>query len=236
MTGYRVAARRATTRSKLIALAAGAAVLATGGIVTSLAAWTDTEYVHGGTAPGTGGVSASVFEVEQNVTGAADGSGWTNDLASPGGLVDFGEIAQQLSPDTTVTGFVRLRTVVDSLAGHLSLVSDTAAATVADEDSLAHVLGYRAWVESDAFAAGFVCDEAPDAGDTVLVGSAAAFASLDTAGSATFDLAAGTDDDPGAERTVCFALTMPAGTSDDYQTAPSFDPIWHFAAQSFVAP
>src|SRR5580693_8056981 len=91
---------------KTVALAAAGLVLLSGATVTSLAAWTDTEWVNGGvgTVPS---VASSQFDVQQNVTG--DSTSWTTNLASPGGTVNFGAAAATLTPGTTVYGFVRLR-------------------------------------------------------------------------------------------------------------------------------
>jgi predicted ribosomally synthesized peptide with SipW-like signal peptide len=107
---------------KVVALAAAGLVLLSGATVTSLAAWTDTEWVNGGveTLPGLG---TSTFDVQQNVT--TDSTSWASQETSPGGVVDFGSTASALTPGTSVYGFVRLRTVTNSLGGTLTLLHET---------------------------------------------------------------------------------------------------------------
>src|ERR1700761_1226475 len=108
---------------KVVALAAAGLVLLSGATVTSLAAWTDTEWVNGGVAT-LPGVASSKFDVEQNVTTDATNN-WTTDQASPGGTVDFGALAAKLTPGDSVVGFVRLRVVIGSAPGTIQLVHGT---------------------------------------------------------------------------------------------------------------
>lgn len=218
----RISEVRATRRNKIMAIAAAGTVLAAGIGITSLAAWTDTEWVNGG-FNGTPGVGTSAFEIEQNVTTGT--TGWTNDLASPGGVVDFSALAQQLTPGDTVYGFVRLRATPDSVAGTENLVSDTAALT-----GLAQYLSYGAVVLDPAD--GSSCTATTFGRGTATVLTAAGSA-LTASGGTSFVMAAGGGGTtPGVERTICFQLALPATGVPDTAQGLTFSPIWHFAAQS----
>lgn len=227
MTGNRTAARRAVLRNRIIALGAAGLVLGAG--ATSMAAWTDSEYVAGGVGS-EAGVTSSTFNVQQSV--ASDAGAFTDrETAAAAGVVDFSDAASQLSPGATVYGYVRLRTVVDSAGGSLSLVSDTDAGS-----GLAAVLTYRAVVLPDyALPFADTCNAAAftsPAADHVL---AAAGSALDTATATTFDLAASDGTNPGAEKTVCFAITFPDTPENEANHAlqgQTVDPVWHFAAIS----
>jgi hypothetical protein len=207
---------------KIVALGASGLVLFSGATVTSLAAWTDTEWVNGGvsTLPG---VTSSLFDVEQNVTG--NSTSWTTDLASPGATVNFGTQAAELTPNTSVVGFVRLRVIANSTGGTLSLnpgVSTGSAPFLAD-------LTYGAWLVpsyTDCTAGGY-----DGAGTTNLVPDGSA---LTTAAVPTFTLLAGSGGAPGPEQAVCFRLEFPALTNpaDKSLQGLSADPIWQFNATS----
>ena len=212
---------RARRRTKIMAIAAAGAVLAAGVGVTSLAAWTDTEWVNGG-FNGIPGLGTSKFEVEQNVTTAVDGTGWTNDLASPGGTVDFTAAAKTLTPGDIVYGFVRLRTQPGSVAGTESLVTDTLTAT-----GLAQYLNYGASVLLPG--AGTSCTLANFAAGTVLTPLASP---LTANGTATFPVAAAGASTPGVERVICFQIAMASTGVPDTAQGLAFNPIWHFSAQS----
>lgn len=218
----RISEVRSSRRNKIMAIAAAGTVLAAGVGITSLAAWTDNEWVNGG-FNGIPGIGTSTFEIEQNVTTGA--SGWTNDLASPGGTVDFSALATKLTPGDTVYGFVRLRATPASVAGTESLVSDTATLT-----GLAQYLKYGAVVLDAADGSTCTATTFARAGATVLTTAGAA---LTTNGSTTFALAAGGGGTtPGVERTVCFQLALPATGVPDTAQGLTVSPIWHFAAQS----
>ena len=209
---------------KIVALVAAGVVLFSGATVTSLAAWTDTESVNGGvsTLPG---VVASSFDVEQNVTADATGANWTTNLASPGGTVDFGPQASELTPGTSVVGFVRLRTVTDSVAGTLTLMHGDSSGSSA----FLSALRFGAWLVPNPSACTASGYDGP--GSTVLVPDGA---TIGTDSATTFVLAAGDATDPGAEQTVCFRLTFPSlGVSTDRSLqGQAADPIWQFNAVS----
>lgn len=224
MGGNRVAARRAATRDKVLALGAAGLVLVAGSVAASFAAWSDIEWIAGGVDT-TAGVTTSTFEVEQLAESDAD---W-GDYETQGtpNVVDFGAAAATLTPGDTVYGYVLLRTKVDSLGGDLSLAADT---TVAP-DSLSAALTYGARVMPDAS----TCDAADYASaGTELV---AADSALTVGGASTFALAPATATDPGASRAVCFAITFPASfAADDSLQGETASPVWHFDAVSVVAP
>jgi predicted ribosomally synthesized peptide with SipW-like signal peptide len=207
---------------KTIALGAAGLVLLSGATVTSLAAWTDTEWVNGGVST-TPSVSSSTFDVEQNVTASAN-SNWTNGLSSPGGVVDFGTEAASLTPGTSVVGFVRLRTIVDSVGGTLTLVhgASTGGAFLA-------ALRYGAWLHPDASTC--TASDYDGAGFTELVPDGS---TIGTDSVVPFTLAASADSNPGTEQTVCFRLTFPplGDPTDKSLQGQTADPIWQFTAIS----
>jgi len=213
---------RSRRNKKIAALAAMGLIVASGATITSMAAWTDTEWVYGGAAT-EDGVSASTFEVNQNVTAAAS-TGWTNDLASPGGKIDFSIAAQNLNPGDPVYGYVRLRTVVESLPGDVTLNPATLGA--GGSTDLFAALRYGARIVASPAA----CTTAGFAASTTTV--VAPNTPL-TTGSAVdaFSLTAGTATLPGTERTVCFQLVLPEPAADDLQ-GDSAQPIWNFTAES----
>jgi hypothetical protein len=208
---------------KVVALAAAGLVLFSGATVTSLAAWTDTEWVNGGvsTLPG---VTASTFDVEQNVTTNAT-TNWTNNLATPGGTVDFGAQAARLTPGTSVVGFVRLRLIANSVAGTLQLVHGTSTGSTA----FLNALRFGAWLHPDPTTCTASLYNA--AGYTQLVPDGS---TIGTDSTVTFPLAAGASGNPGTEQTVCFRLTFPplADPTDKSLQGLGADPVWQFNAVS----
>jgi hypothetical protein len=208
---------------KFVALLAAGLVLFSGATVTSLAAWTDTEWVNGGvsTLPG---VTASKFDVEQNVT--ADPTNlWTTDLASPGGTVAFGPIASKLTPGTSVLGFVRLRVVTDSVGGTLLLVHGASTGSAA----FLGALRYGAWLHPDASTC--TPGQYNGAGFSQLVADGS---TIGTDSATPFILLAGATGSPGAEQTVCFRLTFPplSDPTDKSLQGLAADPVWQFNATS----
>jgi predicted ribosomally synthesized peptide with SipW-like signal peptide len=221
MGGIRVEARRARSRNKALAIAAGGIVLAAGITVPSLAAWTDIEWVTGG-AGNDAGVTASTFEVEQFAAGDADWGHYETEAGA--NVVDFSAQAAALSPGDTVYGYVRLRTVAGSLGGSLTLAADTAVVA----DTLSAALRYGARVMDDTTGC-TAAAYATTGTELQAVGSA-----LSASSGSTFSLAAAADaSTPGTEQVVCFALTFPSAFADD--TALQGDtvaPVWHFDAVS----
>lgn len=224
MTENRIAARRTANRNKALALGAAGLVLAGGVTAGSLAAWTDVEWIAGGVGT-TGGVAASSFEVEQFT--ASDTTWGHYEDEAGANVVDFSAAAASLTPGDTVYGYVRLRTETDSLGGELSLE----ALTDVVPGGLADALTYTA-VLMDAASTCNATDFATATVSTLV----AASAGLDAGGGAPFTLAAGTPTQPGAERTVCFAITFPATyANDETLQGATAAPVWRFDAIS-VAP
>jgi hypothetical protein len=179
-----------------------------------MAAWSDTEWVAGGvgTVPG---VSTSVFQVQQNTTVDDDGA-WTDEPESPGGIIAFVD-ASGLTPGDTAYGFVRLRTVEDSLAGIVTL----GAGTHTGPDALFDALRYGAGLvtsPSECSAGAFTTGD----DDLVAFGTP-----LATTGSASFSIAA----DAQSERIVCFAITLPSGSPATLQGLTTV-PEWVFQSES----
>ncbi len=102
----------ASRAQKIAAVAAAGVVLLGGATITSLAAWTDNEYVVGG-FDDQPGIGTSTFEVEQNTIEPA---AWAQheEVEGPYGVVDFGLGALFSSPGASVAGWVQLRTTVDT--------------------------------------------------------------------------------------------------------------------------
>lgn len=209
---------------KVAALVAAGVVLAAGATVTSLAAWTDTEWIFGGAGSGSG-VSTSTFEVNQNVT--TNDANWTNDLANPGGNVNFGLSAAQLTPGDSVYGYVRLRTPIASVGGALTLNGAVLGGTGGSQP-LFDALRYQAKIvptPADCSSTGMA------ASTTNLVGSPTPATLTTSSAAGAFTLAAGTATVPGAEKVVCFALTLPNGSPDTLQGLTAL-PVWNFSASS----
>ncbi len=208
---------------KAIALVAAGLVLFSGATVTSLAAWSDTEFVNGGVGT-LAGVSSSQFDVQQNVTSSST-LNWTTNLASPGGTVDFGALAAKLTPGTSVVGFARLRVAPNSDGGTLTLLHGASTGDLAFRNALR----IGAWLHadpSDCTASGY------DAlGTTQLI---ADDSTIGTDSTVPFTLDAGTGGAAGAEKTVCFRLTLPtlADPTDKTLEGLSATPVWQFSATS----
>ena len=218
------ASAAARKRQKIAAFSAAGIVLIAGATVSSFAAWTDTEWVYGGadTEPN---VTTSIFEVNQNTTALTTAASWVNEETSPGGKVDFGMDATALVPDEPVYGYVRLRTTVESLPGSVTL---SAATQGAGEPDLFAALRYGARIvasPADCTAAGFAAATAPDA-SLVAPGSL-----MSTAGADAFPLDGGTLTVPGAEKTICFELELPA-PADDALQGDGAQAVWSFTSIS----
>lgn len=212
--------RGAARHRKILAIAAAGTVLLGGATVTSLAAWSDEEWVTAG-VDGAPGVLASEFEVEQSV--ATDAGAWFDrETSGSAGVVDFDDVAAALSPGEIAYGWVSLRAAADSLGGDLTLVSDY---TLGDS-LLGDALVYGARLHPD--------ETTCNATDYTTTGSQlVAPSSALTAGSGatTFALAAGTGGAPGTPQTVCFRLEMPSGASETLM-GETADVTWFFDAIS----
>ena len=217
MSGIRT--RRAVARRrKAIALAAAGAVVLTGATVTSLAAWLDEEWVTAG-VDGLAGAASSEFEIEQSV--ATDAGAWTDRETGPGGVIDFDDVVQSLSPGAVAYGWVSLRAADGSIGGDLVLASDY---TDGDGD-LGDALTYGATVHADPS----TCTSASYASGVELV---AVDTELETGSGATdFPLDAGSGA-AGTPRTVCFRIEFPSDRADDALQGLTADVGWYFIATS----
>lgn len=205
------AARRA---QKIAAIAAAGVVLLGGATVTSLAAWTDTEYVVGGVGDEPG-IGTSTFEVEQNTS--VDPSWENHEDALDPGVIDFSLGALALSPGDTVYGFVQLRTTAAStVGGTLSLIGAT------DDGDLFDALTYGARIVPST-----TCDETTFSAATGTDIITASGQPLSANGTQTFTLLAASGD----TKTVCFAVTLDDDAPDELQGETS-SPLWNFSAIS----
>ena len=206
-----------------LALAAGGLVLAIGATVTTLAAWQDHEYVWSGTGDtNSTGLTSSTFDVQQNTSAVDDANFVDHESATDLGQLNFSVNAGALTPGDTVYAFMQLRTVTGSRGGTLTL----SPATAAPANALATALTYGSRsgaTRADCTAAGYAGN------GTVLVpvGSALTTGS----GSTAFTLGAATGAAPGASVGLCFAVTLPAGTSRSVGGLTT-QPVWHFDATS----
>ncbi|PZE27911.1 acyl-CoA dehydrogenase [Curtobacterium sp. MCBD17_028] len=217
---------RAARRTKFFAVAAGGA-LVLGGLGYTLASWTDTEWVFGGTgtddAPAVG---TSQFEVEQSVTAPfvdAASATWTNDAAEPGGSMRFSMPSMSLSPGDTTYASVVLRTTSDSVAGDVALQHAIAAPDTALDQDLWNALTVRVTATPQAGAA---CDATAFTGAADVIASGALGSAQDATG-ATQHLTA----QSGSLEQYCFAVTLPTGSPDSLQGL-SVTPAWQFASTS----
>ena len=188
----------------------------TGATVTSLASWLDEEWVTAG-VDGDPGVSASEFEVEQQVQGDA---AWFNRETGPGGVVDFDDLALNLSPGAVVYGWVSLRAADGSVGGTVHVVS-----TYDDGDSpLGDVLTYGARLHTSSA----TCNVGGYGSGTQLV---APDTELENESATTFVLPAGSGT-AGTPTTVCFRIEFPQLRADDALQGEEATPGWYFESAS----
>jgi hypothetical protein len=200
----------------MIAIAAAGAVLLTGATVTSLASWLDEEWVTAG-VDGDPGVAASQFEVEQQVQGDA---AWFNRETGPGGVVDFDDLAANLSPGAVVYGWVSLRAADGSVGGTVRIVS-----TYNDGDSpLGDVLTYGARLHATPA----TCTAVGFSGGTQLV---APDTELENESATTFVLPAGSGA-AGTPTTVCIRIEFPQARANDALQGEEATPGWFFESTS----
>ncbi|MFC5928046.1 acyl-CoA dehydrogenase [Cryobacterium melibiosiphilum] len=235
-----ISGTKPSRRGKVMAILAGGAVIGLGTTAT-LASWTDTEWVFGGTTDVNGdiipGVGTSIFEVEQNVSTPYVSTGFLQNETNPGESLIFTSTALALSPGTSTYAAVALRTVTASVGGDLTLQAAVPAAgfnAAADVDDLLwNALTVRASVTSAAV----TCD-------------ASAFLSTVNAGagpvivaSGALGTAIGTTDQSvsaasGNVQHYCFEVTLPTvpTVSGAYTVSDLQDrlvaPAWEFSAVS----
>lgn len=233
-TGSRAADadRRAQRRRKAFALGAAGTVLGVGA-VTTLAAWTDVEWIFAGDGAGGPGVSTSVFEVQQNLTSPLTAAGWTEEEANPGGELVFTAPAQAFSPGETAYASLALRTSPTSLAGTVELQPAVPASGIATTDPgglLFDAVDVRVATSGSAFTCGASAFTGAQTGVTVIADGALGAAG----GSATQALAA----EAGSTQYYCFELSLPdplvtaPGTTVDDYMGRSVAPAWAFQGES----
>jgi predicted ribosomally synthesized peptide with SipW-like signal peptide len=227
--------RKRTSRGKIMAILAGGAVLGLGSTAT-LAAWTDTEWVFGGTG-NDAGVGTSSFEVEQNVVAPFHTTAFVQDETNPGQALTFGLNALSLTPGDSVYAPVALRTVANSVAGNLTLEPAVPAAGVAVVDAgvagvaggdLWNALTVRVWVSGTTF----TCDASTVASASIVqIASGALGTSGGTAAQPLSAASANT-------QYYCFSVTLPEPINANAAReiaglqGRTVAPAWEFSAVS----
>ena len=199
------------------------------GAAAILAAWTDNEWVFGGsgngdgTGPGTPGTG--IYRMQQNTwTGAAGGEIWSDQPAANGGALTFTIDPGLMVPGKTVYSPMQLRAVAGSEALAVSLAEGIQSALNVGPDNSAALYGALTYgvfkgVSKTACEAGTVTGAAV----VVPLGSA-----LTATSATTFPLAAGTTD-AGTPENLCFALTLPSNAAAVLQGLNTV-PVWRFTS------
>lgn len=215
---------------KFAAIAAALTVIGLGA-VTTLASWTDSEWVFGGLNgdPDLPGVGTSMFNVEQNTDPDIEPNQWADEDTNPGGGLSFSPGALALTPGDSIYAPVALRAAAGSVDGTVLLQKAVAAAgvTVSDQD---HALWEAVQQRVAASETPFTCDSDAFSGSPTVIASGA-LGTAQEAGSGQSLPAGATDNDPGAPQYYCFELTLPSGSPDTLQ-GRTIAPAWEFAATS----
>lgn len=213
-------------RTRIAAFAAGGA-LVVGGLGYTLASWTDTEWVFGGTADGDPAVGTSTFEVEQNVTGLP--GDWTQSEQDPGQAMTFTADAIALSPGDATYAGVSLRTVTGSIAGDVEVQRAVRAAGIPVVDA-GDLLWDALQVRVATTAVGATCGAGSfTAGSTIVSGPLA---------TSDATVAQALAADGASEQAYCFEVSLPAtpalpaGVALDALQGRTAAPAWEFAAES----
>lgn len=212
------------------ALLAGGLVLGMGAAAT-LAAWTDNEWVFGGSGSGDGTEpntpGTGIYRMQQNTwTGASGTAVWTDQPNANGGALTFTVDPGKLVPGKTVYSPMQLRTVAGSEALDVSLAEGIQSALNRGADNspalyAALTYGVYKGVSKEA------CEAGTTAGGTAVVPEGSA---LTATSSTTFPLAAGADaSSPGAPENLCFALTLPSTAGPELQGLNTV-PVWRFTS------
>lgn len=211
---------------KVRAILAAGLVLGVGAAFT-LAAWTDDEWVFGGAGPNdTPGTKT--YAMQQNTVAPFADASWTDQASPNGGRLDFTLQATDLLPGDTVYAPFQLRAKAGSEALTVSLAEARQATNPAvgnaNSTALYDAMRYQAWVGLDAAD----CSAAGD--KTSAVELVAVNSELDALGLDSFNLAAGASGAPGAPVNLCFAMTLPAGTTDVTLQGKNVVPLWRFTS------
>lgn len=208
---------------RLRAILAAAGVLGIGAAVT-LAAWTDTEWIFGGTNDDTP-IGTSVFNVEQNVY---DGQSWQNRQNWPtdatAGKLNFTVAASSLTPGAVVYAPMQLRAAPGSVAG--TAVLNGAVAGPNTNTALFSALTYQ--VRTGVTQAN--CTAAGIGAGTVIV---AAGQPLSANGTASFPIPAAPNATTGGTPVdLCFQITMPSTATGAALQGQTVTPVWNVVATS----
>ena len=216
-------------RRKFFALAAGGTLVVAGAGYT-LASWTDTEWVFGGTGDGAPAVGTSRFEVEQNVVAPFLEAGFVQAESNPGQSLGFDVGALALSPGDAVYADVALRTTAGSVAGDLLLQPAVPSATSTVVDPGGALWGAMELRVATAASATATCSAAAFVGPAVVVDGA-----LATTGATVAQTLAASS---GSVQAYCFEIslpespTLPDGVTLDALQGRTAAPAWQFAAES----
>lgn len=222
-----VIASKSQRSGKVRAILASGLVLGVGAAFT-LAAWTDDEWVFGGAGPNNT-PGTKIYAMQQNTVAPFLDASWTDEPKANGGRLDFTVNAANMLPGDTVYAPFQLRAVAGSEALTVSLTearqADKPAVGKANSTALYTAMTYQAWVGLDAAncsAAGV------KTGVPVLV---PADSPLNTLGSMSFTLPEGASSAvAGTAVNLCFAMTLPAGTSDTTLQGKNVVPLWRFTS------
>jgi predicted ribosomally synthesized peptide with SipW-like signal peptide len=212
------------------ALLAGGLVLGLGTAAT-LAAWTDNEWVFGGSGSGDGTEpntpGTGIYRMQQNTwTGESGTASWSDQPEANGGALTFTVDPGKLIPGKTVYSPMQLRTVAGSEALEVSLAEGIQSELNRGPENstdLYEALTYGVYRGVDRA----TCEAGNLTGAAAVVPEGNA---LTVASTGTFALAAGVDPDTaGLPENLCFALTLPAGASDTLQGLNTV-PVWRFTS------
>lgn len=232
------ATSKTTKWTKGRALLAGGLVLGLGAAAT-LAAWTDDEWVFGGSGRGSGDEPGTpgtgIYRMQQNTwTGTTEPASWSDQPEANGGALTFTMQPDRLVPGKTVYAPMQLRTVAGSEALTVSLAEgiqaavDPAISARYNSTQLYKALTYDVFVgvDKDSCETGVV-----SAGTSLFDAALKPNIPLTTKGDKTFNLAAGADAlTPGEATDLCFAVTLPRSTDDETLQGLNTVPAWRFTS------
>ena len=225
---------------KIAAIAAGILVVGVGATYT-LASWTDSEWVWGGTN-GAAGIGTSSFNIEQHTYGTTDpANDWRDMDVADGGELQFSLAPLALTPGDTIYAPVSLRADETSIGGTVQLnaaIQSTLNPGVDTGGLLWNAIELTVYTSSTAAPATCAADvpgttsfDAADWDAPIITGQP-----LATVASADQTLLAGADTDAGAPQHYCFQLTLPSDAQTEAQPETlmgrTIAPVWQFAATS----
>lgn len=225
--------KRATRRNRIFAIAAGGAVLGLG-VTATLAAWTDAEWVRGGSgADGSGpGVGTEIFQTQQYVfpnvndldLSAATWSDPADHMTqADANVMNFSAGALALEPGgDPVYAAVAVRTTdTTTLDGTLALQGAVLGA--GDSADLAAALDLRVAYAEDSLAA---CDADAFGPGSIIVDTTLAAGTPATSTQAV-------DKEAGNVLIYCFELSLPADESTNQALmGQTVSPSWEIRAES----